>query len=152
MNLFKKTKLPHTSHQSRARTIQNVGRVVFYKFPSRQSRARTVQGMIKFMFLQHRTQTSGRRVGGLVLSAKNENGFSGSSGTNRNTQSLNTEPFKSEQENCQTSSQYSSQEALLPQAPCYPSIYLPSGWYVNVGAAFCGGCQLYGTLLQRLQM
>jgi len=58
------------------------------------------------------------------------------------------ESERAEQENYQTNAQSSMQEALLPQG----SVYLPSGWYLNVGAAYCGGCQLYGSLLQRLQM
>ena len=55
--------------------------------------------------------------------------------------SLYAESFVSEQENFHTGAQPS-----MPQG----GIYLPSGWYINVGAAYCGGCQLHGTLLQRL--
>ena len=81
-------------------------------------------------------------------SSQNENDFSGSSGAKQNSQSLNTDSFKSEKQNCQTSSQYSTQEALLPQG----CVFLPSGWYMNVGGAYCGGCHQYGTLLQMIQM
>ena len=65
-----------------------------------------------------------------------------------NTQTLNAESFQSEQENFPTSAQSCKQEDLPPTG----AIYLLSGWYMNVGAAYCGGCQLNGTLLQKLQM
>merc|ERR1712105_222984 len=55
--------------------------------------------------------------------------------------SLYAEPFVSEQENFHTGAQPSVLQG---------GIYLPSGWYINVGSAYCGGCQLHGILLQRL--
>ena len=63
--------------------------------------------------------------------------------------SLNAESVESTQKNFQTSAQSCMQDAFLPQI-CQRGIYLPSGFYMNVGSAYCGGCQMYGTLLQRL--
>ena len=58
---------------------------------------------------------------------KNENDFR-SSGTTHNKQTLNTESFKAEQENCQSNAQSSMQEALLPQG-CVSSFgMVPECW------------------------
>ena len=39
----------------------------------------------------------------------------------------------------------------IPHADC-PLTDMESFKYVNVGAAFCGGCQLYGTLLEAINV
>ena len=72
------------------------------------------------------------------VNCKDESNFSTSSeykNSYPHNQTLKAEPL-SEQENIQTGGQ--------------GGMYLPSGWYINAGPAYCGGCQLYGILLQRL--
>ena len=79
---------------------------------------------------------------------KNENVFSSSSGTKINNTTLRAENFEYMQENFDSNPHSSMQDALLPHA----GFYLPAGWYVNVGPAYCAGCQLYGTLLRQVQV
>ena len=86
-----------------------------------------------------------RKVHVPPVHCKDEKIFGTSSGKKDNSyfpnKSLYAEPFVSEQENFDTGAQPSVLQG---------GIYLPSGWYINAGAAYCGGCQLHGILLQRL--
>ena len=93
-------------------------------------------------------QSDCKESGRVSSQCKDKNIFSTSSEKKHNVP-LSAESVESEQGIFQTSAQSRMQDAFLPQV-CQGAFYLPSGFYVNVGSAYCGGCQLYGTLLQRL--